>query len=126
MCLDQDERSREAAKSAVREANGVQMMVALLKRDNNKLLTILTDCLRILAMRHQPTKMLILQGGGPTQLVEILKKQTYKNLILMTARLLQVLSVCPHNKQAIIHAGGMEALAKHLRSDQSKITYNCR
>ena len=71
-------------------ANGVQMMVALLKRDNNKLLTILTDCLRILAMRHQPTKMIILQGGGPHQLVEVLKKQTYKNLILMTARLLKV------------------------------------
>ena len=53
LCLDQDERSREAAKAAVRDANGVQMMVALLKRDNNKLLTILTDCLRILAMRHQ-------------------------------------------------------------------------
>ena len=125
LCLDQDERSREAAKNAVREANGVAMMVALLKRDNNKLLTILTDCLRILAMKHQPTKMVILQGSGPSNLVEIMKKQSYKNLILMTARLLKVLSVCPHNKQAIIQAGGMEALAKHLRSDQSKITYNC-
>jgi len=125
LCLDQDERSREAAKAAVRDANGVQMMVALLKRDNNKLLTILTDCLRILAMRHQITKTIILQGGGPHHLVEILKKQSYKNLILMTARLLKVLSVCPQNKQAIIQAGGMEALAKHLRSDQSKITYNC-
>ena len=125
LCLDQDERSREAAKMAVREANGVQLMVGLLKRDNNKLLTILTDCLRILAMRNQETKMMILQGNGPQHLVAIMKKQTYKNLILMTARLLKVLSVCPHNKQAIIQAGGMEALAKHLRSDQSKITYNC-
>ena len=74
----------------------------------------------------QITKTIILQGGGPHHLVEILKKQSYKNLILMTARLLKVLSVCPQNKQAIIQAGGMEALAKHLRSDQSKITYNCR
>lgn len=89
LCLDQDERAREAAKSAVREADGVQMMVALLKRDNVKLLTILTDCLRILAMKHQPTKMIILQGGGPQLLINIMKNQAYRNLVLMTARLLK-------------------------------------
>ena len=36
-----------------------------------------------------------------------------------------VLSVCPQNKPAIIQAGGLEALARHLRSEQSKITYHC-
>jgi len=39
--------------------------------------------------------------------------------------LFTVLSVCPHNKPAIIECGGMEALARHLRSDHSKITYHC-
>jgi len=29
------------------------------------------------------------------------------------------------NKPAIIQAGGLEALARHLRSEQSKITYHC-
>jgi hypothetical protein len=73
----------------VREANGVHIMVRLLSRDNVKLLTILTDCLRILAMKNQPTKMIILEGNGPNLLVNIMKHQDYKNLIVMTARLLK-------------------------------------
>ena len=80
---------RDAAKNAIREANGVHIMVKLLNRDNVKLLTILTDCLRILAMKNQPTKMIILQCQGPAMLVNILKGREYKNLILMTMRLLK-------------------------------------
>lgn len=85
-------------------------MVALLKRDDPKLLIIIADCLRILAVKNQPTKMIILQvsldrlkffklivnfdlicfkGEGPTLLVNIMKKKDYPNLILMTARLLK-------------------------------------
>ena len=80
---------RDAAKNAIREANGVHIMVKLLNLDNVKLLTILTDCLRILAMKNQPTKMVILQCQGPAMLVNILKGREYKNLILMTMRLLK-------------------------------------
>lgn len=52
---------KDVAKNAVRESNGVQLMVALLKRDDPKLLIIIADCLRILAVKNQPTKMIILQ-----------------------------------------------------------------
>jgi hypothetical protein len=64
-------------------------MVKLLKRENVKLLTILTDCLRILATKNPPTKAIILEGQGPQLLVNIMKQQDYKNLIVMTARLLK-------------------------------------
>jgi hypothetical protein len=64
-------------------------MVKLLNRDNVKLLTILTDCLRILSVKNQPTKVIILQGNGPALLVNIMKHKDYKNLIVMTARLLK-------------------------------------
>ncbi len=102
---------KDVAKNAVRESNGVQLMVALLKRDDPKLLIIIADCLRILSVKNQPTKMIILQvrwdllgllmnfwvkayfncskGEGPTLLVNIMKKKDYPNLILMTARLLK-------------------------------------
>ena len=56
----------------------------------------------------------------------LMKLRKYHNGTDFNPLFCQVLSVCQHNKQAIIQAGGMEALAKHLRSDQSKITYNCR
>ena len=64
-------------------------MVKLLNRDNVKLLTILTDCLRILATKNPHTKAIILQGNGPQLLVNIMRHQDYKNLIVMTARLLK-------------------------------------
>ncbi len=85
----QDVGMLEAAKNAIREENGVYMMVHHLGHENPKLLTILTDCLRILAIKNAATKELILQGNGPTLLVNIMKHQTYKNLIFMTSRLLK-------------------------------------
>ena len=37
----------------------------------------------------------------------------------------QVLSVCPQNKQAIIGAGGIDAIAKHLGSPCNKTKLHC-
>ena len=93
-CLDsctQDPQAGEHTKQQIRENGGVETMVELLKQDNVKLLTILTDCLRILATKNQPTKDAILARNGPNILVEIMKNRhgEYKNLILMTIRLLK-------------------------------------
>jgi len=35
-----------------------------------------------------------------------------------------VLSVCSRNKQAIVEAGGMQALAMHLQHDSQQLVYN--
>ena len=91
LCLETDPRTGEPAKQQIRESGGVETMVELLKSDNIKLLTILTDCLRILATKNQQTKDVILNRNGPIILVEIMKSRNdnYKNLITMTSRLLK-------------------------------------
>lgn len=47
------------------------------------------DCLRILSIKHQASKDVILECEGPNILVTILREQNYKNLLVMTARLLK-------------------------------------
>ena len=63
-----------------------------------KLLAIAVDCLRILSIKHQASKDVILECEGPNILVTILREQNYKNLLVMTARLLK------GTKSANIHA----------------------
>ena len=91
LCLDEDQQTADPTKQQIRDNGGVEIMVELLKTDNVKLLTILTDCLRILSTKNQQTKDVILTRNGPSMLVEIMRSrhQDYKNLILMTTRLLK-------------------------------------
>ena len=87
--LFQDTGMLEVAKNQIRAENGVHLMVHHLGHDNPKLLTILTDCLRILALKNAATKEIILQGNGPTMLINFMKHQTDKKLLFMTSRLLK-------------------------------------
>lgn len=100
-------------------------MTVLLRKNNIKFLTICTDCLQILAYGHQESKLQILCSGGPVELVRILRTYQYEKLLWTTARVLKVLSVCASNKPAIIVAGGMDALAKHLHSSSHRLVLNC-
>jgi len=50
-------------------------------------------------------QLAILTSGGPAELVRIMKTYTYEKLLWTTSRVLKVLSVCPHNKPAIVEAG---------------------
>ena len=125
--LHMEDEFRERGKDIIRQQGGVQNMVWVLQnfKTNHKLLAIVTDCLRILSMQSPVTKQVFLEFKGPQLLVEIMQKEDYKNLILMTSRLLKVLSVCPLNKQAIIGAGGIDAIAKHLGSPCNKTKLHC-
>ncbi|TPP57747.1 Catenin (Cadherin-associated protein) beta 1 [Fasciola gigantica] len=116
---------QEGAKSVVRQSGCLQKMTVLLRKNNIKFLTICTDCLQILAYGHQESKLQILSSGGPVELVRILGCYQYEKLLWTTARVLKVLSVCTSNKPAIISAGGMEALAKHLHSSSHRLVLNC-
>ncbi|VDQ03552.1 unnamed protein product [Trichobilharzia regenti] len=116
---------QEGAKAVVRQSGCLQKMTALLRKNNIKFLTICTDCLQILAYGHQESKLQILCSGGPVELVRILKTYQYEKLLWTTARVLKVLSVCASNKPAIIVAGGMDALAKHLHSSSHRLVLNC-
>ncbi|KAK7119624.1 hypothetical protein R3I94_021447 [Phoxinus phoxinus] len=117
--------NQEGAKMAVRLADGLQRMVPLLKKSNEKFLAITTDCLQLLAYGNQESKLIILANGGPEGLVSIMRTYSYEKLLWTTSRVLKVLSVCPSNKPAIVDAGGMQALGKHLNSSSPRLTQNC-
>ncbi|NXG53393.1 PLAK protein, partial [Psilopogon haemacephalus] len=116
---------QEGAKMAVRLADGLQKMVPLLNKNNPKFLAITTDCLQLLAYGNQESKLIILANGGPQALVQIMRSYNYEKLLWTTSRVLKVLSVCPSNKPAIVEAGGMQALGKHLTSSSPRLVQNC-
>ncbi|KAM7393820.1 hypothetical protein PAMP_020661 [Pampus punctatissimus] len=116
---------QEGAKMAVRLADGLQRMVPLLKKSNPKFLAITTDCLQLLSYGNQESKLIILANGGPEGLVHIMRNYTYEKLLWTTSRVLKVLSVCPSNKPAIVEAGGMQALGKHLTGSSQRLMQNC-
>uniref|UniRef100_A0A9L0RZL0 Junction plakoglobin n=1 Tax=Equus caballus TaxID=9796 RepID=A0A9L0RZL0_HORSE len=116
---------QEGAKMAVRLADGLQKMVPLLNKNNPKFLAITTDCLQLLAYGNQESKLIILANGGPQVLVQIMRNYSYEKLLWTTSRVLKVLSVCPSNKPAIVEAGGMQALGKHLTSNSPRLVQNC-
>ncbi|XP_060797691.1 junction plakoglobin a isoform X2 [Neoarius graeffei] len=116
---------QEGAKMAVRLADGLQRMVPLLKKNNPKFLAITTDCLQLLSFGNQESKLIILANGGPEALVQILRTQNYEKLLWTTSRVLKVLSVCPSNKPAIVEAGGMQFLGKHVTGPSQRLAQNC-
>ncbi|KAL2086802.1 hypothetical protein ACEWY4_017861 [Coilia grayii] len=116
---------QEGAKMAVRLADGLQRMVPLLKKSNPKFLAITTDCLQLLSYGNQESKLIILANSGPEGLVHIMRNYTYEKLLWTTSRVLKVLSVCPSNKPAIVDAGGMQALGKHLMGSSQRLMQNC-
>lgn len=116
---------QEGAKMAVRLADGLQKMVPLLKKTNPKFLAITTDCLQLLSYGNQESKLIILSNGGPEGLVHIMRNYNYEKLLWTTSRVLKVLSVCPSNKPAIVEAGGMQALGKHLTGSSQRLMQNC-
>ncbi|XP_061625812.1 junction plakoglobin a [Phyllopteryx taeniolatus] len=116
---------QEGAKMAVRLADGLQRMVPLLKKSNPKFLAITTDCLQLLSYGNQESKLIILANGGPEALVHIMRNYNYEKLLWTTSRVLKVLSVCPSNKPAIVEAGGMQALGKHLTGSSQRLMQNC-
>lgn len=116
---------QEGAKMAVRLADGLQRMVPLLNKNNPKFLAITTDCLQLLTYGNQESKLIILANGGPDALVQIMRNYNYEKLLWTTSRVLKVLSVCPSNKPAIVEAGGMQALSKHLVSSSPRLVQNC-
>ncbi|XP_065213549.1 armadillo segment polarity protein-like isoform X1 [Planococcus citri] len=115
---------QEGSKMAVRLAGGLQKMVLLLQRNNVKFLTIITDCLQILAYGNQESKLIILASQGPTELVRIMRTYDYEKLLWTTSRVLKVLSVCSSNKPALVEAGGMQALAMHLNHPSQRLVQN--
>lgn len=74
---------------AICEAGGLQKMVSLLRKDNVKFLTIVTDCLYSLAYGNEQNKLVILASNGPAELVRILRTYHYEKLLWTTSKVLK-------------------------------------
>lgn len=125
-------------KMQLRKMGVIHQMIPLLNQNTNvKFLSIVVDCLQLLAFGNQETKQIILELGGTQLLVDLLVNQTnYQKLLLNTTRLLKVLSVCSKNKKALVNYNAMQALSMHLltqsasqgsgaKTTSSDILHNC-
>jgi len=103
-------------KAQLRKMGVIHQMIPLLNQNTNvKFLSIVVDCLQLLAFGNSETKQIILELGGTQMLIGLLVNQTnYQKLLLNTTRLLKVLSVCSKNKQALVNFNAMQALSMHL------------
>lgn len=86
---------QEGSRMAVRAAGGLQKMVSLLTfRANNysitiKFLTIITDCLHIMACGNSEGKLIILAAQGHIELVRIMRTFESEKLLWLTSRVLK-------------------------------------
>jgi len=129
----------DKVKQQLRKMGVIHQMIPLLNQNTNvKFLSIVVDCLQLLAFGNSETKQVILELGGTQMLISLLVNQTnYQKLLLNTTRLLKVLSVCSKNKQALVQCNAMQALSMHLtqlstqvqnsngKSTASDILHNC-
>jgi len=106
----------DQVKIQLRKMHIIPHMIPLLSQTSNvKFLSIVVDCLQLLAFGNQETKQQILELGGTQLLVGLLMNQhNYQKLLLNTTRLLKVLSVCSQNKQSLVGFNAMQALSMHL------------
>ena len=79
----------------MRKMGAIHQMILLLNMNQNvKFLSIVVDCLQLLAFGNQESKQIILELGGTQMLVGLLaNSQQYQKLLLNTTRLLKVMSV---------------------------------
>jgi len=79
-------------KMQLRKMGVIHQMIPLLNQNTNvKFLSIVVDCLQLLAFGNSETKQIILELGGTQMLVGLLVNQTnYQKLLLNTTRLLKV------------------------------------
>jgi hypothetical protein len=106
----------DKVKIQLRKMCVIHHMIPLLSQNSNvKFLSIVVDCLQLLAFGNQETKLTILELGGTQMLVNLLMNHNnYQKLLLNTTRLLKVLSVCSQNKQSLVNFNAMQALSMHL------------
>lgn len=112
-------------KNYLRKVGTIQAMVPLLNiTPNAKFLSILVDCLQLLAFQHTDSKVAILHAGGIQILVSVLQQFDYPKLLLNTTRLLKVLSCCSQVKSTMISLNAIQILAHHLNSNNYDIVCN--
>ena len=104
-------------------SGGLEKMVGVLKYvDKPQLAALVAECVFMICHQSPDKKQSLIGCNGPLLLVNQLHNSTLEYLSWAVARALKTLSVCPHNKRAIIEAGGMQTLARHLDSGSQRVT----
>ena len=108
----------DAVKQSMRKMGAIHQMIPLLSfNENVKFLSIVVDCLQLLAFGNKETKQIIHDLGGTDLVVHLLASNTcvqYQKLLLNITRLLKVLSVCSLNKPKLVSLNIMQILSNHL------------
>ncbi|RNA01032.1 catenin beta-1 [Brachionus plicatilis] len=119
----------DKVKMLLRKMGMIHQMIPLLNHGQNvKFLSIVVDCLQLLAFGNSEAKQVILELGGTQLIVTLLMNQSnqYHKLLLNLTRLLKVLSVCANNKQALVNLNTMQTLSLMINSQKSAdILQNC-
>uniref|UniRef100_A0A914ZDK9 Uncharacterized protein n=1 Tax=Parascaris univalens TaxID=6257 RepID=A0A914ZDK9_PARUN len=111
-----DNRNVERA----RDAGALQAVAHFLDRETNeKLLSVLVECVRLLCDKSHSQKMLFLQLNGPSKLLHILRNLRYEGLLWRTTQLLKTFSNA--DPQAIISSGGYEVLHRQLEHASQRL-----
>uniref|UniRef100_A0A9J2PYW8 Armadillo repeat-containing domain-containing protein n=1 Tax=Ascaris lumbricoides TaxID=6252 RepID=A0A9J2PYW8_ASCLU len=111
-----DNRNVERA----RDAGALQAVAHFLDRETNeKLLSVLVECVRLLCDKSHSQKMLFLQLNGPSKLLHILRNLRYEGLLWRTTQLLKTFSNA--DPQAIINSGGYEVLHRQLEHASQRL-----
>ncbi|VDM36528.1 unnamed protein product [Toxocara canis] len=111
-----DNRNVERAR-----ANGALQAVTrfLDTETNEKLLSVLVECVRLLCDKSHSQKTLFLQLNGPAKLFHILRNLRYEGLLWRTTQLLKTFSNA--DPQSIINCGGYEVLHRQLEHASQRL-----
>ncbi|CAF1063166.1 unnamed protein product [Didymodactylos carnosus] len=107
---------------------GMEKFVSLLDRSNDKLLTLVTDCLHKMACYNQEAKALLQRSEICSQhLLCIMDSTKYDKLLLTISKLLPIISSGTiSTKKTILQANGIEILEKQISKTKSiRIRRNC-
>ncbi|VDN83907.1 unnamed protein product [Brugia pahangi] len=114
-------KSADGHNIEVARANGaLQALTQFLDRESNeKLLSVIVECVRLLCDKSQTQRALFLQLNGPSKLLHILRVLRYEGLLWRTTQLLKIFSNA--DPQAIVKCGGYDVLHKQLEHASQRL-----
>ncbi|KAK6114334.1 hypothetical protein QQG55_55580 [Brugia pahangi] len=103
-----------------RTSGALQALTQFLDRESNeKLLSVIVECVRLLCDKSQTQRALFLQLNGPSKLLHILRVLCYEGLLWRTTQLLKIFSNA--DPQAIVKSGGYDVLHKQLEHASQRL-----
>ncbi|VDK83177.1 unnamed protein product [Litomosoides sigmodontis] len=103
-----------------RTSGALQALTQFLDRESNeKLLSVIVECVRLLCDKSQSQRALFLQLNGPSKLLHILRMLRYEGLLWRTTQLLKIFSNA--DPQAIVKCGGYDVLHKQLEHASQRL-----